>query len=391
MSTPIYTQDQVNRDLGTNTPTRTLEQTQQPPQTTGPIPYQAPATGVQVFDDGSSIQTFDDGSTLATGTDGKTSATNAVEVIPATTRGAGSANDDNPYAAPSTVQYDVAVNSSANSNRVSPSPNVLDQYASYTYSLSWYALTPAQYKAMVDTAKINPTQWSLLMQSGGAAVGGNRNKYFGLDYYMDNLEIETSFADNGPSAASTISFTVMEPNGMTLLKNLNSALRDLLGQPTGSVAAAAQYVMVIRFYGYDQFGNLVTNVSQVPGTPGVPSNSNAVVVKYFPFTITDFGFEAANRTVEYKIKGTCPQYKYNKGSALGSTPTTIELTGETVGEILNGKATKNTTAPATDGRTTTDKPAVVATPKYPKSALGNAVVTGGYSEETGMDFGNLSS
>lgn len=368
MTTPIYTQDQVNQNLdtGTNAQLRALGQTQS-----------TPAPNINEFD-ANAWGSEDSATYTGPGAQG----------FAPTSPGRGAPNDDNPYAAPSAFQTQVAVNRTSNTNRVSPSPNVLDQYASYTYSLSWYALTPAQYKTMVETSKINPAGWSLLMQSGGAAVGGNRNKYFGLDYYMDNLEIETSFSDNGPSSASTISFTVTEPNGMTLLKNLNSALRELLQQPTGSVAAAAQYVMVIRFYGYDQFGNLVTNVSQVPGTPGVPSNSNAVVVKYFPFTITDFGFEAANRTVEYKIKGTCPQYKYNKGSALGSTPTTIELTGETVDDVLNGKAIKNPVAPATDGRTPQDKPATVATPKYP-SNQSTGDITSGYSDATGTNFSQI--
>ena len=54
------------------------------------------------------------------------------------------------------------------SNPIKPSPNVLDQFASYTYSLSWYLLTPQQANVMSNTSKINTNQWSLLAQSGGA-------------------------------------------------------------------------------------------------------------------------------------------------------------------------------------------------------------------------------
>jgi hypothetical protein len=54
-------------------------------------------------------------------------------------------------------------------NPITPSPNVLDQFASYTYSLSWYLLTPQQANVMSSTSKINTNEWSLLMQSGGAA------------------------------------------------------------------------------------------------------------------------------------------------------------------------------------------------------------------------------
>ena len=376
MAQPVdLTQIQI---VGTNTatgetlqdaPTRTLQQTQSTSSQTpiGAIPYEPPST----------INAAD-----PNGYDSVDSATFIPQPSPTAdnTLGAGAANDDNPFANPTSTQFDAALDIASNNNSIAPSPNVLDQFASYTYSLSWYALTPSQYQSMVDTSKINPAGWSLLMQSGGAAIGGNRNKFFQLDYYMDNLEIETTFTDSGPSAASNISFTVTEPNGMTLLRNLNNALRDLLQVPTGSLAAAApmaQYVMVIRFYGYDQFGNLATNVTQVPGTPGVPTHSNAVVVKYFPFSISTFTFQAANKSVEYMIKGTCPQYKYNKGSALGSVPNTIELTGETVDDILNGKAIKNPKAAETNNR---DQPA----PAMPSTPYRASNSTTAINQETGQ-------
>jgi len=52
---------------------------------------------------------------------------------------------------------------------VTPKPNILDQFSSYTYGLSLYVLTPEQYKLMSATKQINTNQWSLLMQTGGAA------------------------------------------------------------------------------------------------------------------------------------------------------------------------------------------------------------------------------
>jgi hypothetical protein len=162
-------------------------------------------------------------------------------------------------------------------------------------------LTPEQYTAMKKTAKLNTNQWSLLVQSGGssaqttgeaqtgtvngivnAVVSGlnitgttGRNKYFALDYYLDNLTIDTTLQQNGAMNATTLEFDVTEPNGITLLANLNRAARDAAQQPAGSVQNT-QYVMVIRFYGYDAQGNLVRGGVN---KPNATSDPNAFVEK----------------------------------------------------------------------------------------------------------------
>ena len=332
---PIAKLNSEGIDTGTNVDTRTLSQSQS-----------TPAKSLSITND-------DNGEPWAAA---------------AEKPGVGAAGEDSGKVTTATTSTTVNA-ASALGNPITPSPNVLDQYASYTYSLSWYALTPAQYTAMQKTNKIDTNTWSLLIQSGGASVGANRNKYFSLDYYMDNLVINTTFNDNGPSTVTTIEFSVTEPNGITLLQNLNNALRDLYKQPTGSVAKVAPYVMVIRFYGYDAEGNLVTKVSQAPGTPGAtPGLSNAVVVKYIPFMITDFSFKAASRAVEYQIKGTPSGYKYAKSSALGSVPFPLELSGETVNDVLNGKISTVTVPTDTDRGTTNTTGAVTTGPQQPTAS-----------------------
>jgi len=319
--------------------------------------------------------------------------------------GAGAPSED--AGTKNVTKNDKVINTAGN-NPITPQPNILDQYASYTYSLSWYALTASQVKTMFETSKIDTNQWSLLMQSGGASIQTNsvnpttttsstnsttsnatntsgRNKYFSLDYYMDDLEITSAFMDKGPSSATDLSFTVTEPNGITLIMNLNNALRDLLQQPKGSVGNAI-FVMVIRFYGYDALGNLVTNIGQSAS----PDNTNYVVIKYYPFTIAELTFTMASKAVVYHIKGTIPAYNYAKGSALGSVPYNVELSGETVTDVLNGKVVNNATSNANDGRSSTGSPSVATGPQNPTNqansaaGLGTAVLTGGsYNPETG--------
>ena len=291
-------------------------------------------------------------------------------------------------------------NATAPSNPITPQPNILDQYASYTYSLSWYMITVKQLGNLINqSGQLNTNQWSLLVQSGGAATQSTsvntttvpaastgtttyygpagttssasdttgRNKYFSLDYYLDDLEITSSLQGHGAQNETTLSFKVTEPNGITLLSNLNNAVKDLYQQGNASWQQA-QFVMVIRFYGYDAQGNLVTNAGPSTGIINpTPNSANAVVVKCYPFTITDLHFSAANKAVEYHIIGAPLPYTYPTGSGLGSIPFNLELTGVTVGDILSGQAI-NSTAAASDGRISTTLPAVTGGLLNPSTA-----------------------
>jgi hypothetical protein len=257
---------------------------------------------------------------------------------------------------------------------VTPAPNALDQYASYTYSLSWYLLTPEQNTAVTETGKLNTNEWTLLMQSGGAPIK-ERSKYFALDYYMDNLEIETTYVEDTIAAVPSLSFTVTEPNGITLLYNLNKAVKDIYKQAD---AQKAFYIMVIRFYGWDADGNLITKTSPAAGASNTLNTTNAAVVKFYPFLIKSLTFTAASKAVEYRIVGVPIEVKYAMSSALGSVPHPIELVGETVDDILNGSiiAVK---AGDDSKRTTSSIPPVVS-----RDTLVTSILTGGsYNPNTG--------
>jgi len=353
------------RTVAAQNDTVTVQQSQQTTQANpGPIPYTQPNT-----------QTFDDGSTLTTNADGTVTSTPAPEPTAPDSQqpAAASATDDSGKVSNSVQTSTIIDTSSALGNPVIPQANVLDSYASYTYSISWYALTPAQFTALQNSGKVDSNSWSLLMQSGGAQANTNRNKYFNLDYYLDDLEINTAFMNGAPSNVTDIQFTVTEPNGLTLLQNLDLALRDLLKQPTGSVAQNAQYCLVIRFYGYDSLGNLVTNLSPSAANPTNPlstsaNDSSTVIVKYIPFTINEFTFEMANRAVRYTISGQPVQYIKNSGSALGSVPFNLELNGVTVDDVLNGKVITNASATDTTdrGSTNTSSAQVQTGPQQPQ-------------------------
>jgi hypothetical protein len=317
----------------------------------------------------------------------------AVPGTVSTSPGVGANRDDNtPPNNQSTAQI---INANFN-QRIRPEPNVLDEYASYTYAVSWYLLTPDQYNEMVRSQKKNCASWQLLMQSGGiptAVAGGNgstasagRNRYFQLDYYMDELEIDSLVPLKGSGAANTatdIKFRVTEPNGLTLIDNLYKAVSNLYKQANVSSSAnypMAQYCLAVRFYGYNENGELVTTGRR--GTNGKTNltDPRAIVEKFYPFVITNIKFRIPkDRVVEYEISAKPIPHFYNKSQDRGTIPFAFELVGETVKQALVGKPV-GTVYPGSpgDGRTNTPTPNTSA-----PSNVGAAVdVNGNFTGET---------
>lgn len=273
-----------------------------------------------------------------------------------TQAGAAANRDDN--TAPNSNATAQIINASFN-QRITPRPNVLDQYASYTYAITWYLLTPTQYNEMIQSQKKNCAAWQLLMQSGGAPtqVAGataGRNKFFDKDYYFDDLEIDSLVPLKGTGAANTatnIRFKVTEPNGITLIDNLSQAVKTLYREKNVDKNAnylMAQHCLVIRFYGYNENGELIN-----PGQRGTNGQTNAtdpraIVEKFYPFVITNIRFRIANRLVEYDVEGKPIPHFYNKSQDRGTIPFAFELTGETVEQILQGKPV-GTTYPGSPG------------------------------------------
>lgn len=336
----------------------------------------------------------------------------------ASSPGVGSDTDDNSNGINTLSGTNAGLNSSTQpSGGIKPQPNVLDNFASYTYNIGWYLLTLPQATTVMTSSKINTSQWSLLVQSGGAPASqqgssqtgtaglaipslsnlisdtltkggtatrstGGRNQFFPLDYYIDNLEITAVIAGEAQGTISSISFRVTEPNGLTLLPNLNSAVRQAYKNTT-STPREAHYCLVIKFYGWDINGNLITDPTSSRGVPGAtPSAANAAVVRYYPFQITKFDFKLASKQVEYSIEGVAAPFKYATSTAFGSVPYNIELTGETVKQVLVGNGTTSTVPldskgkPIGSGREATNKdtPGTTDTSKDANTPITNAEI-----------------
>ena len=277
-------------------------------------------------------------------------------------------------------------------NAIISQGNILDFYASYTYSLSWYLVDPATYNKLIKSPKRNLEGYYLLVQSGGAPInnqvpaapnqtvdpqqaaqtsrtaGYGRSPFFPLDYYIDNLEFNLSYggstAAGGAATFGDLTFTITEPNGITLLDNLYRAVADLytkknIVKPGVDPAySAAMYVMVIRFYGYDVDGNLVQPIGRRTGV----TDSQAAVEKFIAFNISNIEFKVSNKLVEYRVTGVVPSTGTAFSTNRGSIPQNFQFQGTTVKEILVGTVVQQTASQAAGDQTRNNVPIQTSPP-----------------------------
>jgi hypothetical protein len=295
------------------------------------------------------------------------------------------------------------------SNGIVSQDNILDQYASYTYSLSWYLMTPDAYNAALKSDKKDLNGYYLLAQSGGASTAqgsvtsngttttttsAGRSPYFNLDYYLDNLVLEQVLSSNpqskGAAKTATLSFTVTEPNGITLISNLFEACNDLFKTTgkinTNTVAnyASATFCMVIRFYGYDENGNMVYPIAKKTGS----TDRKAAVEKFVFFIITEIKLNVGNRIIEYKVTGASPDTVTALSSNRGSIPNQFNFSGATVSDILIGQVQQQTASNAAGDKTRNNVPVKPTPPAVDQAAAAAAAGTDPNAvNPQGMAFG----
>ena len=377
------TTDAGGGDSGTNAPVRTLEQTQATSNTG--VDAQGRAVGIPLPDETGAVGTirrnsetgelYDAGPPVAPTSPGIGAQDDATGVDEAVARNA--RNDaDSAYGGASVDEYQAinaaissqnttsgSVNTSGDSLKIIPQPNVLDRFSSYTYRASWYIMTPDQYRQLVVSKKKQVNGYMLLMQSGGAPpnIGGargasaasgsaaipganeadaGRNPFFPDDFYFDSITIENLVNGGGSRAAHSVAnlkFTVVEPANITLLDRLYEAVQDFMpasGQGRSINYTAVTYLMVIRFYGYDENGNLVTNIG-APDKTG-KSDPNAVIEKFIPFKIAKCDWGIEGKLVTYSFEARPPGLTIGAGTRRGTIPYDIQLTAKSIGDLLGG-------------------------------------------------------
>jgi hypothetical protein len=296
-------------------------------------------------------------------------------VIPTTQAGASKDGDDNTNPTVGTGTgpgvrttiddlFGVQNGNGNGATRIVSKNNVLAQFASSTYNISIYLVSKDQYNAMLRTKKKTLFGSQLLLSSGGAPLTGDndyttssvvdgvitavssnrgRNQYFPLDYYIDDVKLEGLVNGKGTNGAHNITrgtFRLIEPNGISLLNNLNKAVNKFnSSQNIISTNYAAQiYLMVIRFYGYDQNGVMIKAGTVGPNSASQTTDPNAIVEKFIPFQFTAIKFRIANKLTEYECDIVCPQNLQGTGQMRGIIPFQTEFTSTNLKDLLTGKS-----------------------------------------------------
>ena len=271
-------------------------------------------------------------------------------------RGTAANNDDNTNGVVSRIN-DIF---GGNNARIVPQSNVLGNYSSYTYNISIYLTTSQEYRSANNGQRPNLAGSNLLMQSGGANLA-DRNQEFPLDFYIDDLRINSLISGKGTGGghnAVDLSFRVYEPYGVTFLDRLATAVRKYVrnnsqANQTQNYAAQA-YLMVIKFYGYDDNGELV-RVANALQTPGAEQEPGLIVEKYIPFRFTQIKFRLAGRTAEYECNAVALRDYAPPSQTRGIIPYNVELTAITLQELLAGNLSFSNTGQAqaanSEGRT----------------------------------------
>jgi hypothetical protein len=291
---------------------------------------------------------------------------------------------------------------------ITPRSNVLDNFSSYTYQASVYLMTADQYTALVRSKKKSINGYYLLFQSGGApnntggfqgalseslsatgvdlesegiglasttpvppgvgATDAGRNPAFPLDFYIDSISLTNLIQGRSTGMAhnvNSLKFTVVEPIGITLIDRIYQAVQDVSPKDgAGSINySTAQYLLVIRWYGYDENGKLIIGGLGADPQAGL-TDSNAVVEKFIPFSINSIGFQVSSRLVTYEFECTPVGQQVGGGTRRGTVPYDLQLSEGSVGGILSG-----TTVVTTDTSSTTPTVRVAQDPANQTAAV----------------------
>jgi hypothetical protein len=235
--------------------------------------------------------------------------------------------------------------------------NPLSNFASYTYNISLYMLTPDAYDAFILSGRRNlnvlngftEAQEGSIARGGGAFLiaqsGGINNTVsqrapgFELDYYIDDLEIENIPPNQGlqsTAGATNFSFKIIEPYGFSLVSNLIRAGKFIEQYISAPVNPTKQlYVLGIKFTGYDDNGKILTGSEDFGGTLDPTSSGNGVFEKYFDIAITEFKFKVDGKSTIYNVQAKA-LFDLGIGTLRGFTKQSVKISGPTVDLVLNG-------------------------------------------------------
>lgn len=229
--------------------------------------------------------------------------------------------------------------------------NPLGDFSSYTYRISFYIVTPEAYNRYTSTGIWEGNDLYLVCQSGGSSTNpeldSQRASGFELDYYIDDLELITN--TNGkevgmPTNTIYANFKIYEPYGATFpTKLIDAAIaiqqKSDIKREINNVTEAlwGQFLISIRFYGYDENGQVVTADKYNNGTFSKNIDSSATFERSFPVQVKDFKFSIEGKGQVYDMKTVCIGTDEGLSTKRATVSVDKSANGKNVEEALGGQ------------------------------------------------------
>lgn len=199
--------------------------------------------------------------------------------------------------------------------------NPLHDYASHTYSISLHMLSKADFNQMGRDPDSNWVPSKTIIGGAGkwGVEGFTRDKNFLDDFYFDNLKVTTiigSTAGNQGTNSVELSFTVIEPYGVTLIDRLIDACLD--PAVDGKNYIEIPYLIQIDYYGYDDEGISKPLTKQR---------------KYIPINILTMNIKAGIKGAEYQMSAV-PYAHTGFQESIAATPANFEVIASTLEEYF---------------------------------------------------------
>lgn len=254
-------------------------------------------------------------------------------------------NDEKAKATKTAIE-DTKTNPTVNKPAFNRTYNPLSAFSSYTYKLSLYLVTPEGENSYSKDGVWHTTDMLLIAQSGGITEGqdSKRADGFEYDFGIDNLTITTAVNSKASDYSGTTyeyQFTIYEPYGMTFPSRLVRAVHKMQEKTSmkRSVqhpmeALSERYLLVIRFYGYDEKGNMMT----VPTAGKYAMNKTddtAAFERAFPIIIQTMSTRLEQKMTTYQVTAKAAGMQIGIGGITGSVGEQISISGATVGDILS--------------------------------------------------------
>lgn len=228
--------------------------------------------------------------------------------------------------------------------------NPLGDFSSYTYHLTLYMVSPDAYNEFVATGRKNINAKTpgayIIAQSGGTPASNptKRADGFELDFYIDNLRIETKLPAATPTTTE-LSFNIIEPYGFSFITKLNQALDKVLtettlpgyNKPNNMPNATRQlFVLSVGFRGYDLNGKVMTNADMGKTKSLSAGASGEIFDHYYDIIVTSMKFKLDGKETKYDIKAATIAPNAAFSLKLGTVPVDTRVTAGNVADALGG-------------------------------------------------------